>query len=359
MMTTELRYSTLSPYNQTDSKCSAHQMAVDKHNLDCVMLDLYRWIGTSIMTIGTVGHVMSVLVILSRRSFRTQSFGVYIVALSLGGLLAIYTGLLRWVIMGFTQWDVDIRDDSKLVCYTHTMLTYFGLQFISWIQATISLDRVFHVAIPVWYPRLRIRRCTGGRALIIVSVEFILALGINMLLLLIMNYDSDQKLCEYLSTNASQIWSWIDLVSFSLIPSAIVLVCNLLLLFIVLRHKVESANENKRASKMRRSLTIMLMSVNLIFLITTVPVSIIQLIGGEQLDAIGRIKLELGRTICYLIQYFGIAITFFIYCLSGSKFRESLVQCKSKRLLKSRSETRCVTIDYDLSGDMTDHHQML
>ena len=68
------------------------------------------WIygGISLAIIGIIGHVTSIGVILSSRSFRTSS-GVLIIALSLAGICALCTGLVRQIILNVSEFTIDIE----------------------------------------------------------------------------------------------------------------------------------------------------------------------------------------------------------------------------------------------------------
>ena len=312
--------------NATAYRCSNDVIGLDIDmsdvKIDCIMLDLNKYVGKAILCIGTIGHILSILVTALEPTLRSQSSGVYIIALSLTGLLAIYTGLLEHTIQGYTAWEINIGYESKSNCIIHTILTYFSLQLISWLQATIALDRVFHVALPIWKPHFYSRRCRWKHGLLIVCVEAALALALNMFILYVVKYQEKEKICDYSNNQIGQVWSAIDLVSFSLLPSIIIILCNVTIAAAVSRSRVHSENENENVEKTRRSLTIMLMVVNLIFLLTTVPVSIAQVINGDSFSDSGLIRLNLAITVCILIQYLGTACTFIIYCASGSKFRD-------------------------------------
>lgn len=309
--------------------CSSHSVnltvEVNEANLDCIILDLYSFFGLFIVIVGTIGHILSILVIASQRSFRVQSFGVYIIALSLAGLLALYTGLLRWVIQGYTDWDLDLKSLSDVSCFGLTILTYFSLHLIAWLQATIALDRVFHVVLPIWRPHFYSRRCRWKHGLVIVSVEAVAAIFINSFLLLVLDFDKDlEPNCGYKDLSVGTTWSTVDLINFSILPSAIIIVCNVIIVVAIARSHVHSENENERVNRTRRSLTVMLMMVNLTFILTTLPISIVQVINGEGFTDSGTMKLHLARTVCSLVQYLGTACLFIIYCLSGSKFRNTI-----------------------------------
>jgi len=310
--------------------CDKHHPDYDPKHIDCMILDLRKYGGAVILATGTIGHILSLLVILTKKSFRIQTFGVYIVALSLAGLLTLYTGVLHWTIQGFTMWQFNIRQHLKMGCIFHVMLTYTSLQYVAWIQATIALDRMYHVARHFWKSKhCGSHHLNWKKGLIIVSVELLVCLGLNSFVVLVLDYENE---CFYLPVpSAWFIWSVFDLISFSILPSVIIIISNVVVIIATRRslNNTKSEHKNKTLVKTRRSMTVMLTVVNILFVVTTLPVSIVQLMDND------NPKTELVRSACYAIQYLGVANTFVVYCISGSKFRSALGEWKIFRCFRS------------------------
>lgn len=303
--------------------------------LDVTIDNLWKYGGTTLISLGTIGHLLSIIVVNSSRSLRRQSSGVLVTALSVTGILTLYLGVLRSTILGYSQWNIDIRNFSTAVCKGHQMLTYMSLQCIAWLQATVAIDRVIHVALPAWNFRYHIKRKLRWKhGLIIVTVEAAVAACLNICPLFIVGIKEEGycgKLDKYKCLE--NIWRYVDLLSFSLVPSAIIIICNCTILATVSYHKVRSEEPNTKLMKRRRSLTAMLSTVNVWFLITTLPISLVVL--GSQWDTSDKLKLIHLHAVyaaCSFLQYIGTSSTFFIYCVSGSRFRSQL------RRLLSRTE---------------------
>ncbi|KAF6040975.1 hypothetical protein EB796_000692 [Bugula neritina] len=300
--------------NITDSPnyaniCDKYHPDYDPTDQECVTQNLRLYGGAVILITGTVGHILSLLVILTKKSFRIQTFGVYIVALSLAGLLTLYTGVLHWTISEYL----------KSRCVFLVILKHTALQYVAWIQATIALDRTCQVAKHVW----NTEHCGSNnlnwkKGLIIVSVELLVCLGLNSSVVLALDHRNG---CQQLQASpAWSIWSVFDLISFSILPAFIIIISNVVLI-IATRHsltRIKSEHKNKTLVKTRRSMTLMLTAVNIQFVVTTLPVSIVQLMDND------NPKTKVFRSVCYGIQYLGVANTFIIYCISGSKFRQAL-----------------------------------
>lgn len=273
---------------------------------------LWAYVGMTILLIGTVGHCISIIVLGKSRSMRTQSSTVYLVAMSLAGLFSLYTGLLRYTILiGITKWEYDFRHAHNAVCKIHMMLTYASLQYFAWVQATVAVDRLISVRFPHRY----MTSCKSKVGLIVVSVELGLCLCLNLPVVFSVGV-KDNECRVVFDKFFRNVWANIDLVSYSLLPAAVMTVCNSLILVMLSKNKMKARNQ--------KDITIMLMSLNLFFLMTTLPISVIFFIDWGIFPQKRFIIVEMWWTIFSLIQYTGAAGTFFVYCITGSKFRDEL-----------------------------------
>lgn len=294
---------------------------------------LWIYYGTFLIVSGTIGHLLTLGVILSSSSMRTQSSSVYIVTLSLAGIVSIYTGLLRFVISSHTNWTVNIKDFSDFACKLHTTLSYFSLQYFAWLQATIAVDRLLAVRRPHWY----LHSCGWKVGLFVVLVELISCAMLNIIVAFMVG--KKETFCTRTNLQLYNAWPYIDFLSFSLIPATILIICNGLILYHLGKKRTISTN-NKLVSikqdKNLRSVTVMLMTLNLVFLISTLPVSAIYFIDWNQFH---YYSINLVYTVFSLLQYTGTALTFVIYCLSGSKFRAKLQTFVTQRKCKTKHKT--------------------
>lgn len=281
-------------------------------------LSSYLWVylGIFIVIVGTVGHILSITVLVSSKAMRSQSSTVYLVAMSVAGIVSLYTGMLRNIILiGFTNFQVDIRDAHDSFCRIHAALTYGSLQYFAWLQATIAIDRL----ISVFRPHRYMTSCKQLFAIIAVLIELACVILLNVAVVVSMGHNNKNQCAVFKVEFFQTHWEYIDLASYCLIPSLILIVCNTAILCLLKRTKLKNGSVNQAT----RSITIMLMTLNLIFLITTLPVSIIALFNWSSFPY-PYLKYELAYTVFNLFQYGGSASTFFVYCLSGSKFREEL-----------------------------------
>lgn len=279
---------------------------------------LYQTIGTITLFIGTVGHILSIITVMLTKTMRTQSTSIYIIAMSLAGLATLYTGLLRHVILVFSNWEIDIRSMSQISCKLQTMVTYLSLQYFAWIQATIAVDRF----IAVWFPIKYKTACSWKLGLLVVVIELVAAAALNSLVYVGKGI-TDSGHCGELKEKLITDYFYVDLFSFSLVPATITIICNSLLLYRLSRTTKVSGSKDKRL----RALTVMLTVVNAVFVVTTLPVSIYYLVHQNVDSVKNNDRVTIVGVACFhLLQYFGTAVTFFLYCITGTQFRESLKQ---------------------------------
>ncbi|KAF6034887.1 hypothetical protein EB796_006798 [Bugula neritina] len=163
--------------------------------------DIWLYVGLIILCSGTIGHLLSITVTLSSRSMRLHSSTVYISSLSLAALLALYTGLLRYVTIYTDLHAIDFRRGSEVSCKLHTMLTYMSLQFFAWIQATIAVDRL----IAVWSPH-RYKVCNSWKkGLLVVLVELVLVTSLNVIVIVLAELD-ENSYCSALNQKLANAW---------------------------------------------------------------------------------------------------------------------------------------------------------
>lgn len=319
--------------------------------------DLLReTIGITLLTVGTLGHLLCIIVILSSKSLRVQSFSVYAVFLSFAGILTLYTGLLRNVMQAYSGWTFDPRDSSELSCKVHSTLTYLSLQVFAWLQATIAVDRVIAVLFPHRYKSVN----TWTRGLAVVAVELLLAIALNSIVFTMVGFEQ-KGFCSIDNLELSEIWSYIDLISFSLAPAMCIVISNSAIVTQILRNR----NQSKKAERKTRSITITLMAVNVWFLITTLPISVVILLDWVDFTFGTQEVQHLIYTCFTLLQYMGTASTFFIYCLTGTKIRSKIKTiisrivthfkvCKQFKIAH-RNSTTAIGSETDLTGNHNDH----
>ncbi|XP_046366782.2 C-C chemokine receptor type 1-like [Haliotis rufescens] len=302
---------------------------------------------------GTIGNMMSI-VVLNRKPMRESTVSIYLTALSVMDMLVLYTGLMR-------QWlrvviELDVRVISEMSCKIHIWLVYFTLDMSVWLLVSVTIERCVSVMFP-YTVKQYYTRCT---ALVNIAVIAVLLLALNSHYLYGLGdvqttTDGERTIerCVSLWNGYEQfefqVWPWIDLCVFSLIPLIVLIIANISIIQKILTRRRNArrinpvvstiTSEQKRyQDKKTSSMTIMLLVLNLVFFVCTTPISV-YLIGEpywlDDLTPRQEAVLSLVWAIANMLQYTNNSINFLLYCISGSRFRNTL-----KDLFQRRNRVR-------------------
>lgn len=335
---------------------------------------VHTYFSPCILLVGTVASILSI-VVLSRKTLRRTPTMFYLLILSIADLLVLYTGLLRYWLSESFGFKVRRLDDW--VCKLHTFLVYFSLDFASWILVAVTVDRCVSVMIP-----LKAKLCCTLKAsrCVVVVIMLVLALinGHFIFTIELKRMNTQEVECRPSTETAdflNQIWPWIDFAVFCFFPIGIMAIANVLIIRkITTLHPSITTNASRREScahpntesesvgtissgslgwgnKKKRheqrgsfddcivkhvsnkktnvrtstNLTTMLLCVNLVFILCTAPIGI-YFIGrrywtNEVLSSREQAKMSLAYSIVNNLQYVNNSVHFFLYCITGKRFR--------------------------------------
>ncbi|XP_071086120.1 cysteinyl leukotriene receptor 1-like [Haliotis cracherodii] len=360
---------------------------------------MWKSISPLLILIGTFGSLLSVIV-LCRKRMRTSTTMFYLAVLAVTDVFVLYTGLLRyWLNYTF---DEDIRIDSDFSCKFHIFLVYVSLDFAAWILVALTVDRCLFVFAPFKarkYCTLRRARITAAAMLgflMVINVHFAWSYGLSPRTIFGEGVDCDAA-NDDMKEFVTVIWPWIDLFIVCFVPFTIMIICNVIIIRKLAisaskirrhtvsereryQHELKSTNQNaqhistshgqskhpkisvistqsnnnnnnnntkaRSACPKSSHLTVMLLSVNCLFLLLTSPI-VVYMIGfgtwREDPDPQTEARLHLSWCLVNLLQYTNNAAHFFLYCLTGPRFRRELLRMMSPKN-KVNAETS-VTLD--------------
>lgn len=261
-----------------------------------------------LLIVGLFGNVVSII-IFNKKSMKKYSTFQYLTLLSILDLCVLYTGCGQIVLDVYYQ--IDIRLLNEFICKTHSFIVYFFTHFSSMLLASMSIDRT--VAI------LSINLTKSSDSKTPFKIFFILGILIALInvhfILFIELYDyelddSDQnstsqiiKLC-YAKFNAfyfiylTNIYPWIDLSIYTIIPFTIMLVCSIIIILKIQKksNEIRSLQMNSKSLSRNKQLIIILFVTNSLFVLLVFPLVI--------LNATGNIKENtVITTVAYLLAY--------------------------------------------------------
>lgn len=342
---------------------------------------LWKYGSPLLIAVGTFGNILSIIVLLRSRLRRSTTM-FYLTCLSFGDLFTLYTGLLRYWIR--STFDIDIRNLSDTSCKIHTFVVYLSLDFTVWVLVSVTVDRCLSVSMPFKAKLI----CSLTRSKCVIFVIWLLLVMKNMHFLWNLGLvDTWEFRCDGRTYEIDMflryVWPWIDFSTFCLIPFGIMIVCNIKIIYEIVmsqkkisahrsfyrttNHPMNNANpkscrrrpsemalrsisaqdiaqyngvvtsemisrqtsQTNRQSPCRRisSLTAMLLTVNCVFLVTTSPIQAFLI--GEEYWFPEKTQEEIAWhnfwwAIVNLLQYVNNAIHFFLYCMTGPRFRNEL-----------------------------------
>ena len=310
--------------NQVSTVSSEGTIQVASYQMRAVKVWQY---GTPvILSTGTLGNILSVCVICHKKILQSTT-SMYLLVLAVVDTASLYTGLLHLYIKHVYSYDWRVL--STAACKLHMFGGSMFLQYGSWLLVSITLERLCAVYLP--------HKCrnifTKRNVVIGLIIQAIVIITISAHYLAthdVITMKSGKKTCAA-TTNVPWyfthfVWPWIDFCVTSLLPSLILLLSNSAIVFRIVQSesvRCVQLQAHGPAPKMN-SMTAILLTVSVLFLITTAPLSI-YIIRNIMLqlhaDAVQRAQLSLLWTCLNLLLYTNNALNFLLYLISGPRFR--------------------------------------
>ena len=290
------------------------------------------WFGkistTIILLFGTFGNVMTVIILRRLRS-GWSAMNVYLTALALSDTAMLYcVALPMWARKVL---DYDVYASHVIVC----KLTGWGMNLASissaWLLVALTAQRAASV---VWPHRVNII-CTRHKS-VVISVTIMVGCGLlqsHMLYggRLVKINNSTTETCTFRSTAYQEFYTrvWIRVSTFlySVLPCVCLIISNVIIGWKLTgamkeaKETFSARSENQKDSRQKKasSVTVTIITVSVAFVLITVPFTIYSSVFYASTPS--EIHLFL-YDVLFVIGLFNFAWNFYLYCLTGSKFRE-------------------------------------
>lgn len=302
---------------------------------------LIVWVFPLIVLVGTIGNALSFVIMIQREMRQTPTF-FYLAALAIADTVMLYLSALKtWIrmISGFEMLHIN-----NFCCKFLTFLIHFSIHFSAWLIVAVTVERF----LAVWFPLKANTMCSVSRARFVTFMTALIFILINIhvlwtaeLLPAPNSINPDKLICAaYAYQNfVCNVFPWINLVLYSFLPFAILLVLNSLIVVCLVRNQnIVTSSMTKDDRFMRnthRKLAITLLAISFVWIITTIPRPLYQLFSPKPKSFDDMARGVLGKVICFLLMYANHSINFFLYCLTGQRFRIELSkfvrQCQRKQ----------------------------
>ena len=320
------------------------------------------WLGqigtTLILLFGTFGNVMTVIILRRLRS-GWSAMNVYLTALALSDTAMLYSvALPMW---SRKVLDYDIYASHVVVCKLGIWMMVTTATLSAWLLVALTAQRAASV---VWPHRVNVI-CTRHKSVVtIVVISTMCSLLYSHTLYgfdLVESGNGTRWMCSFGSTDYqvffASIWVIADLFIYSVFPCVFLIASN-----VVLGWKVTVAMKEARANfsagsecqkdsrqKKASSVTVTIIIVSVAFVVITIPAQVYNtFFYGYASSDFDYFLYDF--FFVYALSNFG--WNFYLYCLTGSKFREEfkiLFRCRVP--VASSAEPVCVTDESRLASE--------
>ncbi|XP_013388133.2 G-protein coupled receptor daf-37 [Lingula anatina] len=331
---------------------------------------LWKVVPIVLLVFGTFGNLAS-LMVMTRKVLRETPVGILLATLAVSDLVVLWVGLMRHILRAYGV--VELRYISTFACHITRFLTYFSMDFSAWVLVAVTVDRFIAVCMPTRAVDL----CTVRKAAL--SLMVIAALITAKTMHVFWTRGSENVtldgnvtviyVCGYTSDGDRYFWQhvlpWVVFCIYVSGPFLTMIVLNILIikgLFKIEQRRWRLSNRStetgtgnglldhypsdrnadghtagRRSDQQEgpllpvRSLTIMLLAVSISFLLLSFPAFINRMVQSywkrDIASAREKARLDLTEVMVLMLNYTNHSINFFLYCLTGRRFRKELKLC--------------------------------
>lgn len=280
-----------------------------------------NWATIGLVLMSIIGNTL-IIVVMSQKQNRKSSTSLLFTCLAVSDmLLAFSVPFERWLHWTF---GISLYGISAQLTTTKTVLTYSNIQMSSWLLVCITAERVLSIAFPYKIKEL----CTRQRAGTVVCFILIVILSLNSCafnFIVSVTFDDAYGIIWVSKVdNGGKVIAWIDFTVSFFIPILCIICGSVYIIVHLLRISIQK-HDSKNSRN--RSVTMTLLAANIVFVVTMSPFVLLHLIY----PSVGDVKssIYLFWTMSELFMFtsdMNAALNFFVYVLSGSRFRSDVKQ---------------------------------
>ncbi|KAL8575166.1 hypothetical protein ACOMHN_042476 [Nucella lapillus] len=307
-----------------------------------VALVLWKVYPPVVILLGTFGNVMSI-VIMSRMTSEESTVNIFFIVIAVGDLLVLYSGM---TMSSWLETTFNFRYITRSPVL-HYLLRWWVAPasgaFVYWMLVSVSLQRVLAVVWPHHVSRVCTRRRVG---FLIGSVAVFFQCFYSHYLYCVFSVSSQEGSADAQCMSGSSGYAWfldnvfsyVDLVMFSLLPFTFLVMCNSVLIWKLItstrkarqRMAAVPTQQILKRSQVNSSVTFTVLVVSLTFLVLTLPSALyIMMYHFKDQTALTpeeAADVYLFHTLSFLLVDSNSAVNFYLYCLTGRRFREKFVK---------------------------------
>lgn len=290
---------------------------------------------------GLIGNTLS-FIIYNRSTMSHTVTSVFFRALAIIDSCYLLLSLPRlWLIGVF---DLDIQNVSTILCKVYPFLTNIFRDMSGWILTLVAFERLIGVMLPhkhnILFTKMR-AKISLGIVCILLAGFYSVILVASKVVIIDYGYGMIIPFCETLHNISHfylKIFEWFERCIYCLIPFLSILVCNILIIYFVLKaasrrnHQMGGQHQGQRSHT--SALTITLMAISFTYVLLTAPYVVYSSFSVADIDRSinGYAQIYLLNVVAGMLSVCNSAVNFALYCISGPGFRCELIQlfCQTK-----------------------------
>ena len=305
--------------------------------------------------VGLVGNILSFLIMM-KPSNRNVSTCIYMAAISINDNIMMILFFYFWLLT-----VVEIHESFSMGCKIQSFLAMFSLQNATFQVVAMTLDKF----IAIKWPHKAATYSTPKRAkLVVISILFCVTIY-NVPHLFISKLIGKNCVSYGAGDVYTQVYSWLTFILNGIISFICLIAMNLTIIHSVRKshkrfsnggepvkiledqHSVSQTKQRLRKNT-ENQLTAMLLLVTTLFLVLLIP-TYVRFLYFNYVKRDTPEKYATSMLFYYLstrLYFTNSGINFFLYCISGRKFRGDLKEllsfgrnCTSKRTIKDNSSS--------------------
>lgn len=302
-------------------------------------LDRNIWLYAApvLFVVGLCGNSLTVAVS-RRKRLRNTTVSVFLCAMALADNLVLVTGILpEWLSICFAY---EVREEGPQACKWSKFLAYGTGDIAIWILAAFTCDRF----VAVTFPMKKRNHFRSSGALLLCACVCGAAVTKNAHLFWTRGSVYDDVTGALLSNCGRPpqfayfemyVRPWIAFALVSALPFVAIAVCNATIIWTLMRARIRRTNTTNTYNSHVTHTAVLCLSASFTFLVCIVP-SIVLLIGKPYWthSGHGNAAYDISKAVCNLLVYVNHSINFFLYCMTGGRFRHEFV-------VAMREWTRC------------------
>ncbi|CAF3354348.1 unnamed protein product [Rotaria sp. Silwood1] len=316
-------------------------VSVKQDTLEEISHYIYAIIYPIIFLLGIIGNILSSLLFSITKLNRT-SCGVYFLLLAIYDSIGLLGGLHHCLTIGY-----HVPVPNATYCRARNFLLYISMDMTSWMIVAISVDRYLKVKFPI-----KARIYATQKLAIIVSciITFVFILkNFHLATVFIGNFrddaadncDPNPNYPKYVAF-FKNIWPWIDLTTYALLPFIIVTLCNAFIIYDQYKRRVKLRKRN-----LDRSLVTLLLVSSISLIVCNLPITILAGIYPYISVTYDTNKTYDGVAFAFdllrILSYASLALNFYLYYYSSTIFRQQAILL-FKRIFRIKSITNDIEL---------------